>query len=252
MHHVPRSVCCTALAWFCVTATGCFTPAHLGGIEDAHALAREFGFEQKPRPVFMFAVVRMTEWDKIESGRLVGECERDGVRYREYHFATALAGGSDRCLRVLVPMLPKALSTASPASDNRIETAPPVDAPPAIIEEFLGPPAPGDLALLQLSDGGIPFNDKSWAAHLANDPRAHSLALTGLDGTPSLSWKPIDDGGVWDYAVIDRIAVKKRGAPTPTAGPAANDAIAVAVGAGAWAAIYLALHPYIAGVALRP
>ncbi len=54
------------------------------------------------------------------------------------------------------------------------------------------------------------------------------------------------------YAVIDRIAVKKRGAPTPQSGPAVNDAIAVAVGAGAWAAIYVALHPYIAGVALRP
>lgn len=59
-------------------------------------------------------------------------------------------------------------------------------------------------------------------------------------------------GAFLAYAVIDRIVVKKRGEPTPKAGPVVNDALAVAVGAAAWAAIYLALHPYIAGVALRP
>lgn len=59
-------------------------------------------------------------------------------------------------------------------------------------------------------------------------------------------------GAFLAYGVIDRIAVKKRGEPTPAAGPVANDVIAVAVGAAAWAAIYFYLHPYIAGVALRP
>lgn len=59
-------------------------------------------------------------------------------------------------------------------------------------------------------------------------------------------------GAFLAYGVIDRIMVKKRNEPTPKAGPVANDIIAVAVGAGAWAAIYFFLHPYIAGVALRP
>ena len=53
------------------------------------------------------------------------------------------------------------------------------------------------------------------------------------------------------YAVLDRIAVNLRGAPAPAAGPARNDLYAVLVGAGAWAAIYFVLHPYIAGVSLR-
>lgn len=55
-------------------------------------------------------------------------------------------------------------------------------------------------------------------------------------------------GAFLAYAVFDRIAVKRRGAPVPAAGPVANDAIAAAVGAAAWAAIFLWLHPYIAGV----
>lgn len=59
-------------------------------------------------------------------------------------------------------------------------------------------------------------------------------------------------GAFLAYGVIDRIAVKKRNEPTPKAGPISNDLIAVAVGVGAWAAIYFFLHPFIAGVALRP
>ena len=58
-------------------------------------------------------------------------------------------------------------------------------------------------------------------------------------------------GSFLAYAVIDRIMVKKRGAPTPAAGPITNDLIAVVIGAVAWAAIYFFLHRYIAGVALR-
>ncbi|GAB4526659.1 MAG: NnrU family protein [Amphiplicatus sp.] len=57
-------------------------------------------------------------------------------------------------------------------------------------------------------------------------------------------------GAFLAYAVVDRIAVKRRGAPTPAAGPWRNDALALLVGAGAWAAIYFWLHRYIAGVAL--
>lgn len=53
------------------------------------------------------------------------------------------------------------------------------------------------------------------------------------------------------YAVIDRIAVKRRGEPTPAPGPLQNDLIAGLVGAAAFAAIYFFLHPYIAGVSLR-
>lgn len=58
-------------------------------------------------------------------------------------------------------------------------------------------------------------------------------------------------GAFLAYAVIDRIAVKRRGEQTPESGPLRNDALAVALGLGAWVAIYFWLHPYIAGVALR-
>ncbi|MEO0399785.1 MAG: NnrU family protein [Pseudomonadota bacterium] len=58
-------------------------------------------------------------------------------------------------------------------------------------------------------------------------------------------------GSFLAFAVIDRIAVKRRAAPTPAPGPAMNDAIVIAVAIAAWAAIYLYLHPIIAGVALR-
>lgn len=52
------------------------------------------------------------------------------------------------------------------------------------------------------------------------------------------------------FAAADRIAVKRRGAPVPAAGPWRNDAVAVLIGAGAFAAILFYLHPFIAGVAL--
>lgn len=55
-------------------------------------------------------------------------------------------------------------------------------------------------------------------------------------------------GGFLAFAVIDRIAVKRRGVATPAPGPVTNDLIAVGVGIVAWVAIYLFLHPYIAGV----
>jgi uncharacterized membrane protein len=58
-------------------------------------------------------------------------------------------------------------------------------------------------------------------------------------------------GAFLAYGVIDRIAVKKRGDNGPAPGPAINDLIAAAVGAAAWAAVYFALHAYIAGVDLR-
>lgn len=57
-------------------------------------------------------------------------------------------------------------------------------------------------------------------------------------------------GAFLAYAVLDRIAVKRRGEKGPAAGPAFNDAFAVVAGVAAWAVIYLYLHPYIAGVAL--
>lgn len=59
-------------------------------------------------------------------------------------------------------------------------------------------------------------------------------------------------GAFLAYAVIDRIAVKRRDEPTPKAGPVSNDILAGAVGAGAWAAIYFFLHPYVGGVSLQP
>lgn len=79
---------------------------------------------------------------------------------------------------------------------------------------------------------------KLWAfGHLLSNGEVRSLILFGA---------------FLAFAVIDRIAVKRRNEPTPSPGPIVNDLIAVAAGAGAWAAIYFALHPAIAGVALRP
>ena len=58
-------------------------------------------------------------------------------------------------------------------------------------------------------------------------------------------------GSFLAYGVLDRVMVKRRGAPVAAAGPIVNDLIAVAVGGAVWAAIYFHLHPLIAGVALR-
>ncbi len=77
---------------------------------------------------------------------------------------------------------------------------------------------------------------KIWAfAHLLVNGDVRSIALFG---------------GILAFSVIDRIAVKKRGVATPAPGPVTNDLIAVGVGFVAWVAIYLFLHPYIAGVAI--
>ena len=66
---------------------------------------------------------------------------------------------------------------------------------------------------------------KVWAfAHLLVNGDVRSIALFG---------------GFLAFGVIDRIAVKKRGAPTPSPGPILNDAIAVGVGIAAWIAIFL-------------
>ncbi|MEL7485898.1 MAG: NnrU family protein [Pseudomonadota bacterium] len=77
---------------------------------------------------------------------------------------------------------------------------------------------------------------KVWAfAHLLSNGDLRSVILFG---------------GVLAFAVVDRIAVKRRDAPTPKAGPVTNDAIAVVVGLAGYAVTLLYLHPYIAGVAL--
>ncbi len=52
------------------------------------------------------------------------------------------------------------------------------------------------------------------------------------------------------FAVVARIAAKRRGAPVRAAGPWRNDVIAIAVGVAVYAGIALFLHQYIAGVAL--
>ncbi|MHA7871365.1 MAG: NnrU family protein [Hyphococcus sp.] len=57
-------------------------------------------------------------------------------------------------------------------------------------------------------------------------------------------------GSFLAFAVVDRIAVKRRNAPVRTAGPLRNDVIAIVVGAIAYGAITHFLHRYIAGVAL--
>jgi uncharacterized membrane protein len=57
-------------------------------------------------------------------------------------------------------------------------------------------------------------------------------------------------GSFLAYAVIARIAAKRRDEPVRTAGPAKNDIIAIMVGLAAAAFVALFAHRYIAGVAL--
>lgn len=77
---------------------------------------------------------------------------------------------------------------------------------------------------------------KIWAfAHLLVNGEVRALVLFGA---------------FLAFGVLDRIAVKKRGAPTRAAGPLLNDLLAILVGAGAWVAIFLFLHRHIAGVDL--
>lgn len=57
-------------------------------------------------------------------------------------------------------------------------------------------------------------------------------------------------GAFLAFAVIDRIAVKRRDAPVRAAGPAMNDAIVIVIGLIAYAAILFYLHRFIAGVQL--
>ncbi|MBY0422030.1 MAG: NnrU family protein [Parvularculaceae bacterium] len=75
---------------------------------------------------------------------------------------------------------------------------------------------------------------KLWAfAHLLVNGEVRSLILFG---------------SFLAYGVVDRIAVKVRGAPTRAAGPWTNDLVAVLVGGAAWGGVFLFLHPSIAGV----
>lgn len=57
-------------------------------------------------------------------------------------------------------------------------------------------------------------------------------------------------GAFLAFAIVDRIAVKRRNAPVRAAGPVTNDVIAIVAGLIAYAAILFYLHPYIAGVPL--
>lgn len=54
------------------------------------------------------------------------------------------------------------------------------------------------------------------------------------------------------YGVIDRIAVKKRGVPTPTGGRLVNDILAVAIGTIAFLGFGLYIHPTYIGVPVFP
>ncbi len=77
---------------------------------------------------------------------------------------------------------------------------------------------------------------KVWAfAHLLSNGEVRSLILFGA---------------FLAYGVVDRIALKRRDAPTRPAGPARDDLIAVGVGAAAYSLVLFYLHPVIAGVAL--
>ena len=78
---------------------------------------------------------------------------------------------------------------------------------------------------------------KTWAlAHLLVNGDVRSVLLFGA---------------FLAYGVADRIALKRRGDMGAPAVSRFGDITAIAVGAAAWVAIYLFLHPIIAGVALR-
>lgn len=77
---------------------------------------------------------------------------------------------------------------------------------------------------------------KIWAfAHLLSNGEVRSLLLFG---------------SFLAYAVIARIAAKRRDAPVRAAGPVKNDFMAVIVGLAAAGVIALYAHRYVAGVAL--
>ena len=77
---------------------------------------------------------------------------------------------------------------------------------------------------------------KIWAfAHLLSNGEVRSILLFG---------------SFLAYAVIARIAAKRRDAPVRAAGPVMNDLIAIIVGLAAAAIIALYAHRYVAGVAL--
>ncbi len=78
---------------------------------------------------------------------------------------------------------------------------------------------------------------KIWAfAHLLSNGEVRSVLLFGA---------------FLVFAVIDRIAVKRRGESGRPAGSIVNDVIVVAAGLLAYGAIYLWAHAWIAGVPLR-
>lgn len=78
---------------------------------------------------------------------------------------------------------------------------------------------------------------KLWAAgHLLANGEVRSVILFGA---------------FLAFAVVDRIAVKKRAEPAPQRGPVVNDFLAIAVGAALWALIFFYGHRYVAGVSLR-
>lgn len=76
---------------------------------------------------------------------------------------------------------------------------------------------------------------KIWAlSHLLANGDAASVVLFGS----FLVW-----------AIVDRVSMKRRGAPDPVSGPLRNDAIAVAVGVGLWALFAFGAHAWLFGVA---
>ena len=75
---------------------------------------------------------------------------------------------------------------------------------------------------------------KLWSfAHLLSNGEVRSVLLFG---------------GFLAFAVIDRIAVKRRAAPIRDAGPASNDVIVVVAGIAVYGLVFFYLHRYIAGV----
>ncbi len=77
---------------------------------------------------------------------------------------------------------------------------------------------------------------KIWAfAHLLSNGEVRSVLLFGA---------------FLAFAVVDRIAVDRRGAPTRSAGPVLNDIIAVGAGLVLYGVIYLWAHRWVAGVPL--
>ncbi len=112
------------LALMMFTMQGCFTPAHVAGIEYADSLRREFAACNTPPSLGLWGLRLMSVPLAPAKGAWSGVAQREGALFDEYQFASILASEDKRrCLRVLLPVIAEGEGSH-----------------PAILEEFEGEP----------------------------------------------------------------------------------------------------------------